>query len=203
MGESNHMKKINQFLEEKMKYIGSLESVLDIGGGTRFTKWLKKYKHYFNDDSYKTFDFDASTNPDFVGDIHNIDLEDNYFEAIICSSVLEHVEDPIQAVKEMYRILKPKGVLFCYIPSIYPYHVKKGHYRDYWRFFDDTVDLLFKDFKDKEVLKFGGYFKALSFFFPFQHKFRFILNPVAEFLDKVFKTNSRTTTAGYYIFVKK
>jgi len=138
MGESNFMKKINQFIEEKMKYIGSLGSVLDVGGGSRFTKWLKKYRHYFNEDSYKTFDFDSSTNPDFVGDIHNMDLEDNHFEAIICCSVLEHVEDPIRVVKEMYRILKPEGVLFCYIPSIYPYHARKGHYGDYWRFFDDT-----------------------------------------------------------------
>ena len=203
MEKGNFMKNIEKFIGQKMKYIGSLNNILDVGGGARFTKWLKKYKHYFNNSSYKTFDCDSTTQPDFVGDIHNMYLENESFDAIICSSVLEHVENPIQAVNEMYRILKMDGVLFCYIPSIYPYHARGGHYKDYWRFFDDTVYFLFKKFKNIEIVKFGGYFRALSFFFPLQHKFRFFLNPMSEFLDNAFKTNKKTTTAGYYIFVKK
>lgn len=197
------MKRIDRFIEEKMKYFSSLKNILDVGGGTRFTKWLKKYENYFDNCSYKTFDYDSSTNPDIIGDIHDIHLDNESFDGIICSSVLEHVENPIRAVEEMYRILKPGGVVFCYVPSIYPYHAKGSHYKDYWRFFDDTMGFLFKNFSEKEIVKWGGYFQALSFFCPFQNKFRSVLNFFAEILDKLLKTNKRVTTAGYYIFARK
>ena len=58
-------------------------------------------------------------------------------------NVLEHIKDPIRAVGEMHRILKKGGKIFVYVPSIYPYHARKGFYPDYWRFFDDTLLFLF------------------------------------------------------------
>jgi len=191
------------FIDEKIKEISKERIVLDVGGGERFQKWLAPYKGLFSNCDYKTMDYDKSTGADVVGDIHNIPLENESIDAIICSSVLEHVVDPKKAVIEMKRVLRPSGKLFVYIPSIYPYHARKGIYPDYWRFFDDTVKLLFEDFNNVEVVKLGGYFKALSFFFPMQHKLQFILSPLANFFDKVLKTKKRTTTAGYYIYAIK
>lgn len=177
--------------------------VLDMGGGERFQKWLAPYKELFAGTDYKSFDYDASTKPDVVGDIHAIPLADNSVDSIICSSVLEHIENPVQASKELFRVLKPGGFLFVYVPSIYPYHARKGHYPDYWRFFDDTLLFLFKDFKKVELEKRGGYFRALFFFVPMQHKLRFIIDPLANFLDKLFKTKKRTTSSGFYVFATK
>jgi ubiquinone/menaquinone biosynthesis C-methylase UbiE len=148
-------------------------------------------------------DLDASTKPDVVGDIHNIPLEDNSLDAIICSSVLEHVSDPIRAVQEMHRVLRSGGKLFVYVPSIYPYHARKGHYPDMWRFFDDSLMFLCKDFSSLELCKFGGYFKALSFFVPMQHKLQWLLKPLSAFLDLIFRTEKRHTTAGYFIYAVK
>ncbi len=197
------MNKIKGFINNKIKEISAEKNILDVGGGKRFTKWLSEYEHLFGDCNYKTFDFDNTTGADIVGDIHNIPIKSETVDAIICSSVLEHVENPQFAVREMFRILRKGGKIFVYVPSIYPYHAKRGHYCDYWRFFDDTLDLLFKDFEKTEKIKTGGYFKALSFFIPFQHKIRFILDPFSLFFDKILKTEKRTTTPGYYLFAIK
>lgn len=177
--------------------------VLDIGGGERFGKWMKQYEPLFTECDYRTFDFDASTGADVVGDIHSLPLEDESVDAIICSSVLEHVRDPLTAMKELTRVLKRGGKMFFYVPSMYPYHARKGHYPDYWRFFEDTMIELFADFSETELHKRGGYFLALSFFVPAQHKLRFVLTPVAEFLDAVLKTKQRNTTAGYYVYATR
>jgi ubiquinone/menaquinone biosynthesis C-methylase UbiE len=192
-----------KFIDEKMVLISKGKIVLDIGGGDRFQKWLEPYKDLFKNSDYKTMDYDARTGADVVGDIHAIPLKDESVDAIICSSVLEHVKDPIRAVLELKRVLKRGGKIFVYVPSIYPYHARKGSYPDYWRFFDDSLLFMFEGFSKVELIKAGGYFKTLSFFFPMQHKLKFILHPVSTVLDKIFGTAKRTTTYGYYLYATK
>lgn len=192
-----------EFERAKITQIAKRDYVLDIGGGERFQKWLTEYRHLFKESAYKTFDYDASTSPDVVGDIHRMPLTTDSVDAIICYSVLEHVQDPGQALREIHRVLKPGGELLFYVPSIYPYHARKGHYPDYWRFFDDTLEFMFKDWGTYEIQKVGGYFKALGFFVPMQHKLRWLIDPTAQFLDSFFKTDQRTTTSGYIVYAKK
>ena len=48
-------------------------------------------------------DYDDTTGADVVGDIHNIPLKNESIDAVICSSVLEHAENPIVAMKEIHR----------------------------------------------------------------------------------------------------
>ncbi|MDO8514679.1 MAG: methyltransferase domain-containing protein [bacterium] len=197
--------KSQSFIDNAMTKIGAGGGiVLDVGGGERFTKWLARYKRELEHCDYKTFDYDASTGADIVGDIHKMPIADGYCDAIICSSVLEHVRDPLTAMSELRRILKKGGLIFLYVPSIYPYHARKGHYPDYWRFFDDTMrEILFAGFSEVTVHKRGGYFLALSFFVPLQHKLRWLLNPLAQALDALFATHKRNTTAGYYMLAVK
>lgn len=191
------------FIDRAIARIAESPMVLDIGGGERFGKWLKEYEPLFKKCDYKSFDYDASTGADVVGDIHAIPLPDGAIDSIICASVLEHVRDPLKAMSELTRILKKDGRIFLYVPSIYPYHSRPGHYPDYWRFFDDTMRELFKGYAHVEIEKRGGYFLALSFFVPMQHKLRWLLNPLARVLDIVFRTNHRTTTAGFYVYAEK
>src|SRR3990167_4612758 len=191
------------FIDSKIKEISKEKMILDVGGGSPFTKWLASYKDLFVNSDYKTMDYDKNTGAHIIGDIHNIPLENCTIDAIICHSVLEHVASPERAVCEMHRILRPGGKIFVQVPSIYPYHARKGHYPDYWRFFDDTLRELFSGFTTVEIEKRGGYFFALSFFVPMQHKLRWLLNPVAGFLDAMFRTERRNTTAGYYVFATK
>lgn len=53
-------------------------------------------------------------------DIHNLPFEDNKFDVAICNHVLEHVDDDIQAMKEIYRVLKPGGWAILQVPFFTP-----------------------------------------------------------------------------------
>lgn len=46
------------------------------------------------------------------GDAHELPFEDNCFDVVYCRYVLEHVKNPLQVLKEMYRVLKPNGKAF-------------------------------------------------------------------------------------------
>lgn len=97
--------------------------------------WLKKHKAelngkilYFacergirmwmdrNNIRYTTADLFADA--DLKLDIQNTRLPDNSWDWIICNHVLEHVDDYKQALKEIYRILKPGGTLICSFPIL-------------------------------------------------------------------------------------
>ncbi len=55
------------------------------------------------------------------GDATNLNFEDNSFDFVICSEVLEHIDDDIKAANEIYRILKPGGRAFVTVPNLnYP-----------------------------------------------------------------------------------
>lgn len=56
-------------------------------------------------------------NVDLVLNIENIDLPDNSFDLVVCSHVLEHVDDA-KALQEMYRILTPGGCALLMFPVI-------------------------------------------------------------------------------------
>jgi ubiquinone/menaquinone biosynthesis C-methylase UbiE len=49
-------------------------------------------------------------------DIVNLSFEDNSFDIIFCSHVLEHVEDDKRAMRELKRVLKPGGFAILQVP---------------------------------------------------------------------------------------
>ena len=49
-------------------------------------------------------------------DITNILYEDNSFDVILCSHVLEHVIDDQKAMRELFRVLKPGGWAILQVP---------------------------------------------------------------------------------------
>ena len=51
-------------------------------------------------------------------DIHNIPFEDNTFDVAMCNHVLEHVDDDIQAMREIHRVLKPGGWAILQVPMM-------------------------------------------------------------------------------------
>lgn len=42
-------------------------------------------------------------------DIHQIPFPDHTFDVAFCNHVMEHVDNDIKAISELYRVLKPKG----------------------------------------------------------------------------------------------
>jgi ubiquinone/menaquinone biosynthesis C-methylase UbiE len=46
-----------------------------------------------------------------VGDVHRLDLPDDSYDVVHAHQVLQHVSDPIQALREMRRVCKPGGIV--------------------------------------------------------------------------------------------
>lgn len=65
---------------------------------------------------YQSADF-APNLADLTLDIENIDLEDDSVDLIVCSHVLEHVDDA-KALSEMRRILRPHGSIAILVPIV-------------------------------------------------------------------------------------
>ena len=56
------------------------------------------------------------------GDIHNLPFADESFDKILMSEVLEHLSDDRRALRELYRILRPGGILAISVPHAdYPF----------------------------------------------------------------------------------
>ncbi len=202
------MKREDFFRKKIEKIFQDKTLIVDIGGSLRILKdrgntynksneWVLEYLDKVD---YKILDPVPDYNPDIVGDIHNLPLEDNSQEAIICVSVLEHVENPIKACKELYRVLKSGGYCYVYIPFLYPYHAQKGYYGDYWRFTEDSLDLLFKDFKHKEIDQGRGAIETLYKMTGIRNEIFFHLSKV---LDKLLRKQKTKQTSGYSLFLIK
>lgn len=107
-----------------IKYLtpNSNDNILEVGCGVGyFCQLLYKYgpKIYGVDVSSESIEYcKRNIDGDFtIGDAESLDYEDHYFEKILCTEVLEHVEDDKKALKEMYRVLKPNGSLVMTIPT--------------------------------------------------------------------------------------
>ena len=74
-------------------------------------------KDIFNECSAEYYDADIDKqNATYQQDITNISFEENYFDYVFCIHVLEHINDDIKAMKELYRVLKPGGTAFLCVP---------------------------------------------------------------------------------------
>ena len=51
-----------------------------------------------------------------IGDVENLCFSDSQFDAVICLGTLQLVNDK-KAIKEIYRVLKPKGILIVAVPT--------------------------------------------------------------------------------------
>jgi ubiquinone/menaquinone biosynthesis C-methylase UbiE len=55
-----------------------------------------------------------------LGDIEDMPFEDETFTGVLCTEVLEHVPDPHTALKQIWRVLKPGGILVGTVPAPSP-----------------------------------------------------------------------------------
>ena len=111
--------------------------VLDAGAG------VGQYRPLFAHCQYKAHDFGREpmtvgnyTPLDFESDIVDIPAPDASFDAVICTEVLEHVPEPIKAVRELARLLRPGGLLLLTAPLGCLLHqepyIYYGGYSPYW-----------------------------------------------------------------------
>jgi SAM-dependent methyltransferase len=222
----------NQWVKDRLATLAGGMKLLDVGCGGQ------PYRRYCSHLRYKAHDFaklDASTQIlqgqygglDYVSDIVNIPEKEGAFDAILCTEVLEHVPDPVAAVKEMARLLRSGGKLFLTAPlgaclHQKPYHYYGG-YTPFWyhRFLSEV------GFVNITVTANGGFFRfwgqecqrvnrVLFRGRSFRSLWRWIFLPlecvstllftilcplVCYYLDRVFPTED--CTVGYHVTAEK
>jgi predicted SAM-dependent methyltransferase len=65
--------------------------------------------------TYTTIDLHSPL-ADVKADICALPFENNSFDVVLCNHVLEHIKDDIQAMLELYRVMKPGGWGILQIP---------------------------------------------------------------------------------------
>ena len=95
---------------------------LDVGCGE------KQYECLFQGFKYVGIDVEVSgrelsmKQPDIFFDGQNIPFDDDCFDVVFCTQVLEHVGNPGALLREMFRVLRPSGHLIISVPFVYPEH---------------------------------------------------------------------------------
>lgn len=86
--------------------------VLHIAPEQCFHKLFKNQKNL----NYLTGDLESPI-ADMHFDLHNIPLEDNKFDVVFCNHVMEHVDDALQCMRELHRVLRPGGWGIMQVPQ--------------------------------------------------------------------------------------
>ena len=74
---------------------------------------------------------------DYICDIADIPIGCNSFDVVLCTEVLEHLPDPLVAMTELARILRPGGTLlltapFCSFTHFSPFFFSTGFSRNWY-----------------------------------------------------------------------
>ena len=140
------MKKITRkHLRPFLEKYATDKVVLEIGGGRLSTN--HSYEDLFP--HRHTYDIAPERLPDTVGDAHSLSFEDNSFEFILCTEVLEHLHTPQQAIAEMKRVLQPGGTLVLTTRFVFPIHDAP---HDYFRYTKYGLQYLFQDWEMIELI---------------------------------------------------
>lgn len=156
-------------------------------------------------DKLITLDMRHFEDVDVIGDAHNLPFRGNSFDNIIMTNLLEHVQEPQKVVDESYRTLKPDGFIVIYTPFMYPIH---GDPNDYWRFTDEGLKYLLRNFRIIKTVKTGGFFGVIGTYFNFilnNLKLDFLLPflNIFIFFDDKFPWIYKNTATGFFILGKK
>jgi len=171
VGKSNQSNR-EKWLKERLCQIPGGRRILDAGAGEL------QYKRHCTHLTYVSQDFakydgagDGSalqmgkwdqSNLDIISDITSIPESDSSFDAIMCIEVLEHLPNPILAIREFARLLKIGGELiitapFCSLTHFAPYHFFTG----FNRYFFET-HLTAYGFEIEEITPSGNFFEFLA-----------------------------------------
>jgi SAM-dependent methyltransferase len=137
-----------RWIVEALRRIDPGSRLLDAGCGEQQFRKFCSHLNYVGQDFAKydgkgdgvglqTETWDHETNvPDLICDITGIPEANGSFDAILCTEVLEHLPNPVKALQEFARLLRPGGVLlltapFCSIAHFTPYYFSTG-FSSYW-----------------------------------------------------------------------
>lgn len=157
-GEYEHA----QWINKEAQALPPGSRVLDVGAGAC------RYRELFGHCEYRTHDFakleaketgSGYGKLDYISDILAIPVRDESFDVILCTQVLEHVPEPVLAIKEFSRILRPGGILLLTAPQRSGLHQPPYHYYGGYTAFWYKRFLPVYGFKIINLEPNGGFFK--------------------------------------------
>jgi SAM-dependent methyltransferase len=100
------------WLERETDFFSKPAKVLHFAPEQAFYKRFREMEHL----EYTTTDLNSPL-ADVKADICALPFKDNDYDIILCNHVLEHIPNDAQAMRELYRVLKPGGMAILQIPQ--------------------------------------------------------------------------------------
>jgi SAM-dependent methyltransferase len=124
---------------------GERVRILDVGCGP------KPYYPFFADVASEYVGVDVVENPaaELRGAVEALPVDDASFDVVLCTQVLEHADDPAQAVRELRRVTRPGGRVLASTHGVQVYHPSPV---DYWRWTHTGLRRLFEQNADWSAL---------------------------------------------------
>lgn len=162
--------------------------LLDIGCGAKPKEVLlgDLVNEYIGLDHQESFHGQASV--DIFGTAYDIPEPDASFDCVLCTAVLEHLEEPESALREAYRVLKPGGYGIYTIPMYWHLHEEP---RDFFRYTKYGIAHLARKagFEEVEIQPLSGFlmtFASESSYFLQRFRrgpFRYLIDGIVAFTN--------------------
>jgi SAM-dependent methyltransferase len=150
-------KEIYEELRSFTQSIPRNSRILNIGSGGEIEKLIKD--NCLTDISIISMDIDINRNPDIVADISAEFTEEEVYDYIICSEVLEHVVDPFKAVENIRQLVKTGGEVFVSTPYQFPTHDAPF---DHFRYTEFGLRMLLNSFSDLKLEVRGSWLSTIT-----------------------------------------
>jgi SAM-dependent methyltransferase len=154
---------VNRILDRALADVAGLASgrMIDIGCG------LKPYRGLFAAHVDEHIGVEHESSPhglacaDIVASAYELPIEDASFDTVLCTEVLEHLEEPVEAVTEATRVLRPGGVAIYTVPLIWHLHEEP---RDFFRFTRHGIRHVFEraGLDVEEIRPLGGFWTTFG-----------------------------------------
>ena len=189
------------FLRENVITSDKNLSVLEIGP----TMGIKNAFRRFPNIRYIGVDL-TSERADVRADINNLPFADNSFDLVICYHVLEHVPDPLPAIRELSRVIRFNGMAFFQVPLDINFatttcvHSSHSHEREILFGQEDHLRIFGRDFPNF-LLEGGFYPQCIDYASRFSEEERVLMGLKLSYLIGP-KDSPYITSESFYLATK-